>query len=94
VPKPTEEIMAWIATLSPSDELAARMAFCLNNPWCQENKPWQLRIAALKSNQVRSDEDSRHYEERAAKMARDIEGAVQEMKDQVAIPTAAPNTPT
>lgn len=54
--------MAWIATLSPSDELAARMAFCLNNPWCQENKPWQLRIAALKSNQVRSDEDSRHYE--------------------------------
>lgn len=86
--------MAWIATLSPPDELAARMAFGLNNSWCREDKPWQLRIAALQSDLVKSDEDRRHYEERAAQMARDMEGAVQEMKDQAAVPATAPNVPT
>jgi hypothetical protein len=93
VPKPTEEIMAWITRLSPPDELAVRMAFCLNNPWCREDKPWQLRMAELTEKFIKSDEDRRRYEERAAKMARDIEGAVQDMKAQTAIP-AAPNAPT
>ncbi len=32
MPKPTEQIMAWIATLSPADELAVRMALSLANP--------------------------------------------------------------
>jgi hypothetical protein len=86
--------MAWIATLSPAEELAVRMALCLNNPWCQEDKPWQLRIAELEAEFIKSDEDRRRYHERAAKMARDIEGAVEEMKAQTAIPAAAPNTPT
>jgi hypothetical protein len=94
LPKPTEEIVAWIATLSPPDELAVRMAFCLNNPWCREDKPWQLRIAELETQVIKSDEDRRHYEERATKIAHDIEGAVQEMKAQTAIPATAPNTPT
>jgi hypothetical protein len=94
VPKPTEEIMAWIATLAPADELAVRLAFCLNNPWCREDKPWQLRITELEGKFIKSDEDRRRYEERAAKMARDMEGAVKEMKAQTAVPAAAPNTPT
>lgn len=86
--------MAWIATLSPAEELAVRMAFALSNPWCREDKPWQLRVAGLKSIFIKSDEDRQRYEERAAKMARDIESAVEEMKAQTAIPAAAPNTPT
>lgn len=94
MPKPTEEIMAWIGTLAPTDELTVRLAFCLNNPWCQEDKPWQLRIAELKAKFIKTDEDRRLYEERAAKMARDMEGAVKEMQAQTAIPAAAPNTPT
>ena len=94
MPKPTEEILAWIATLTPADELAVRLAFCLNNPWCREDKPWQLRIAELEAQFIKSDADRRHYEERAAKMARDIESAVQEMKAQAATPAAGQNTPT
>jgi hypothetical protein len=94
LPKPTEEILAWIATLSPPDELAVRMAFCLNNPWCLEDKPWQLRIAKLEAQFIQSGEDRRHYGERAAKIARDIEGAVQEMRAQAAAPAAGQNRPT
>jgi hypothetical protein len=94
LPKPTEEIMAWIATLSPAEELAVRMAFCLSNPWCREDKPWKLRIAELEEKFIRSDEDRRRYADRAATMARDIENAVDEMKAQTAVPAAAPNTPT
>lgn len=86
--------MAWIATLSPAEELAVRMALRLDNPWCQEDKPWQLRIAELESQFIKSDEDRRRYEERAAKIARDIKGAVEEMKAQATVPAAAPNTPT
>jgi hypothetical protein len=93
LPKPTEEIMAWVATLSPTDELAVRLAFCLNNPWCRDDKPWQIRIAELESQLIKSDDDRRRYEERAAQMAHDIEGAVQEMKAQAAMPAAGPNTP-
>lgn len=86
--------MAWIATLSPADELAVRMAYALSNPWCQEDTPWQRRIAELETQFIRSGDDRRHYEERAAKMARDFEAAVQELKAQTAIPAAAPNTPS
>lgn len=86
--------MAWIATLSPAEELAVRMAFSLNNPWCREDKPWQLRIAELEAQFIKSDEDRRHYDERAAKMARDIEGAVEELRAQTSVPAAAPNTPS
>ena len=85
--------MAWIATLSPADELAVRMALSLSNPWCREGKPWQLRIAAFESRFMKSDADRRRYEERAAKIARDMEGAVQEMKAQAAMPAAAPSVP-
>jgi len=91
LPKPTEQIMAWIATLSPADELAVRLAFCLRDPWCREDKPWQLRIAELEAQFIKSDEDRRRYGERAAKMARDIEGAVQEVKAQIAIPAGPPS---
>jgi hypothetical protein len=94
VPKPTEQIMAWIATLGPPDELAVRMALSESNSWCREDKPWQIRLTQLQSDLIKSDEDRRRYEERAAKIARDMEGAVQEMKDQAAIPAAAPNIPT
>lgn len=86
--------MAWIGTLSPGDELAVRMAFCSSNPWCREDKPWQLRIAELATQCVKSDEDRRQYEARAAKIAREMEGAVEELKAQTAIPATAPNTPS
>lgn len=85
--------MAWIATLSPAEELAVRMAFQLSDPWCRDDRPWQLRIAELEAQFIKSDEDRRHYEARAAKMARDMNGAIEEMKAQSAIPAAAPNTP-
>ncbi len=91
--KPTEQIMAWIATLSPADELAVRMALSLSNPWCGEDRPWQLRIAELEARFIKSAADRRRYDERAAKIARDMEGAVQEMKAQAAVPAAAPNAP-
>jgi hypothetical protein len=94
LPKPSEEILAWVATLSPAEELTVRMAYCLANPWCRDDKPWQLRIAELQSQFIQSDEDRRLYEERATKMARDIENAIEEMKAQTAVPAAAPNTPT
>lgn len=90
MPKPTEDITAWIATLSPADELAVRMALSLCNPWCRDDKPWQLRIADLEAQFIKSDEDRRRYQERAAKMARDMEGAVEEIKAQMAVPAAAP----
>ena len=86
--------MAWIATLSPAEELTVRMAFCLSNPWCRDDKPWQLRIAELEAQFIKSSEDRQRYEERAAKMAHDLEDAVREMRAQTAIPAAAPNTPT
>jgi len=86
--------MAWIATLSPAEELAVRMAFSLRDPWCRDDKPWQLRIAQLKSQSIESDGDRRSYEERAAKMAHDIDGAVQDPKAEITIPAAAPNTPS
>lgn len=82
--------MAWIATLSPAEELAVRMAMCLCNPWCREDKPWQLRIAELGAQFIKSDEDRQRYEERAAKMARDMDSAVQEIKAQTSIPAAVP----
>jgi hypothetical protein len=86
--------MAWIATLSPPDELAVRMAFCERDPWCREDKPWQIRVTELQSQLIKSDGDRRDYEERAAKMARDMDGAVQQMMNQAADPTALPNIPT
>jgi hypothetical protein len=92
LPKPTEEILAWIATLSPPDELAVRMALCLNNPWCRADKPWQLRIAKLAATFIKSEEDRRRYEARAAKMARDFESAVEDIKAQTAVPAGAPIT--
>jgi hypothetical protein len=82
VPKPTEQIMAWIGTLTPPDELAVRMALSETNPWCREDKPWQIRVTELQSELIKSNEDRRRYEEQAAKIARDMEGAVQEMKDR------------
>ena len=94
MPKPPEEITVWIARLAPADELAVRLAFCLNNPWCQEDKPWQLRIAELEEQLIKSDNDRRRYDERAAKMAHDMESAVEEMKAQSASPATAPNAPT
>lgn len=94
MPKPSEKITAWIGTLSPADELAVRMAFSLSNPWCREDKPWQLRVAELAAQFIKSDEDRRQYETRAAKIARDMEGAVEELKAQTAIPATAPNTPS
>lgn len=84
--------MAWIATLSPVDELAVRMAYSLRNPWCQQDTPWQLRIAELEAQFIKSVDDRRRYQERAAKMARDFESAVEELKAQTAIAAAAPNT--
>lgn len=84
--------MAWIATLSPPDELAVRMALCECNPWCRADKPWQFRLTELQSHLIKSDDDRRNYEERAAKMARDMEGAVQDMKNRAADPTASPHT--
>ena len=86
--------MAWIATLTPPDELAVRMALCERNPWCREDRSWQLRMTELRAELIKSDDDRRHYEERATKMAHDMKGAVQEMMDQAADPTAAPNIPT
>lgn len=86
--------MAWIVTLSPAEELAVRMAFSLRDPWCRDDKSWQLRITQLQAQCIKSEEDRGRYEERAAKMARDIDGAVQDLKAQIAIPAAAPNTPS
>ncbi|HWE71808.1 MAG TPA: hypothetical protein VG328_01500 [Stellaceae bacterium] len=90
MPKPTEQIMAWIATLSPPDELAVRMALSESNPWCHEDKPWQRRIAKLQAELVTSEDDRRRYEERAAKIARDMEGAIRDLKAQATDPAAEP----
>ncbi|HEX3973055.1 MAG TPA: hypothetical protein VHX19_17135 [Stellaceae bacterium] len=91
MPKPTEQIAAWIATLSPPDELAVRMALCACNPWCRDDRPWQLRVAELQAELIKSDDDRRGYEARAAKIAHDMEGAIEEMKAQAADPTAELN---
>jgi len=93
MPKPTEEILAWIATLAPAEELAVRLAYRLNNPWCREDKAWQLRIAELETRFIKSDDDRRRYDERAAKIARDLDSALEEIKAQTAIPAAAPSAP-
>ena len=76
-----------------ADELAVRMAFCINNPWCQEDKPWQLRVDELKAQLIKTDEARRYFDDKAAKMAHDIDGAVKEMQTQATIPAAAPNVP-
>lgn len=93
MPKPSEEIIAWIATLTPANELAVRMAMCLNNPWCQDDKPWQLRIAELQAKFFKSSADRERYESRAAEMARDMDAAVREMKAQFAAQPPAPTEP-
>lgn len=94
MPKPAEEIMAWIATLAPADELAVRLAICLNNPWCREDKPWQLRIAELEARFIRSPADRARYDARAAEMARDMDGAMRIMKELAATPSPAPTEPS
>jgi hypothetical protein len=91
MPKPSEEILAWIATLTPANELAVRMAICLNNPWCQDDEPWQSRIAELQAKFFKSSGDRDRYERRAAEMARDMDAAVREMKEQFTAP--APTEP-
>jgi len=91
--KPPEAITVWISTLTPADELAVRMAFCVNNSWCQEDKPWRLRIEELKAQLIKTDEARRYYDDQAAKMARDIDSAVKDMQAQATIPAAAPNVP-
>jgi hypothetical protein len=93
MPKPPEAITVWISSLTPADELAVRMAFCINNPWCREDNPWQLRIEELTAQLIKTNEARRYYEDHAAKMARDIEGAVKDMQAQAAIPASAPNVP-
>lgn len=93
MPKPSEEIVAWIATLTPANELAVRMAICMNNPWCLEYKGWQLRIAELQAKFVKSPADRQRYVARAADMARDMEAAVREMKAQAAAPPTTPTEP-
>lgn len=87
MPKPTEEIMAWIGGLAPADELAVRMAISINNPWCQEDKSWQLRIVELTAQCIRSPADRARYEQRAAEIARDMDGALRSMKAVAAAPT-------
>ena len=93
MPKPSEEITAWIATLTPANELAVRMAICLNNPWCQGDKPWQLHIAELQAKLFKSPADRQRYETRAAGMARDMDAAVREMKAQAEAPPTTPTEP-
>lgn len=93
MPKPSEEITAWIATLTPANELAVRMALCLTNPWCQDDKLWQLRIAELQARFFKSRGDRERYEKRAAEMARDMNAAVREIKEQFAAPPTAPTEP-
>jgi hypothetical protein len=93
MPKPSEEIMAWIATLTPANELSVRMALHMNNPWCQEDKAWQLRIRELQAKLFQTPVDRERYESRAAEMARDMDAAVREMKAQAAAPPPAANEP-
>jgi hypothetical protein len=93
MPKPPQEIMAWIATLSPADELAVRMSICQNNPWCQEDKAWQLRIAELEAEFIHSPADRARFAERAAKMARDMDAVVRDAKEQAAAPPPVPAEP-
>jgi hypothetical protein len=92
VPKPSEQITAWIATLSPPDELAVRLAFTECNPWCRDDEPWRHRVTELQAALIKSDDDRRRYEARAAEMARDMERVVDEMKAQAADPSAVPKT--
>jgi hypothetical protein len=93
VPKPAEEIMAWIATLTPANELAVRMALCLNNPWCQEDQGWQTHIRDLQAKLCRSPADRERYESHAAEMARDMDAAVREIQSQASAPQAPPPEP-
>jgi hypothetical protein len=93
MPQPSGAIMVWIATLSPADELAVRMAMSLSNPWCAADSAWQHRIAELQAKLVKSTDDRRHYERRAAAMARDMEAAAREIKEQNAEPPPVPSNP-
>ncbi|HVA12421.1 MAG TPA: hypothetical protein VNF99_04155 [Stellaceae bacterium] len=79
MPKPAEEIVAWIAGLSPTDELPVRMALCLTNPWCHEDKAWQLRIEALRMELLKSTADEERCAQRAAAIARDMDSALRSM---------------
>lgn len=85
--------MAWIGTLSPANELAVRMALCQTNPWCREDKAWQLRIGALETEFIHSSADRARFAERAATMARDMDAAVREMKEQALAPPPVPSEP-
>jgi hypothetical protein len=80
MPKPGEEIMAWIGGLAPADELAVRMALVLANPWCGKDERWQLRIGELQAELIKSPAEGKRYERRAAEIARDMDGAVRSMK--------------
>ncbi|HEY3916615.1 MAG TPA: hypothetical protein VGL83_02420 [Stellaceae bacterium] len=82
--------MAWIATLAPPEELAVRMAICLNNPWCRDDNGWQLRIAELEARLVKSAADRQRFAGRAQQIARDMDAAVREMKTQAAGPAPVP----
>jgi hypothetical protein len=90
MPKPAEEIMSWIATLTPANELAVRIALCLNNPWCQEDSGWQQHIRDLQAKLCRSPADRERYQSRAIEMARDMDAAVREMQAQADAPPSAP----
>ena len=85
--------MAWIATLSPANELAVRMALCHTNPWCRDDNIWQRRIAALEADLVHSPADRDRFIERAGAIARDMDAAVREMKEQAAAPPPVPAAP-
>lgn len=93
MPKPSEEIMAWIATLTPANELAVRMAYCVSNPWCHDDERWQLRVQELQQQLFKSPSDRARYERRAAAMARDMEAAVREIQAQIEAPPPIPTEP-
>ncbi|HLI22109.1 MAG TPA: hypothetical protein VKV32_13370 [Stellaceae bacterium] len=82
--------MAWIATLTPANELPVRMAFARCNPWCREDSAWQRRIHHLQAKLVKSPADQAGFDARAAEMACDMEAALREIEAQIA---AAPSNP-
>jgi hypothetical protein len=81
IAKPSEAIVAWIAGLTPADELAVRMALCKTNPWCEQDKGWRQHIDALAAQLIKSDADRERYEARAATMAQDMAGALRSMME-------------
>jgi hypothetical protein len=78
MPKPADNIL--ITALDPSEELAARLAFCLINPWCRHDPVWKRRVKKLSSDLIRTKADRVRFSRRSRRMAHDIKNVQRLLK--------------